>query len=768
LLAGLLFSSYPSHAQIVHEDPDSLPVRQPYDADRKLALSMQEMFGSLDSFASHVNASDFQASEMDVRLFMASYSDFTDVYQRSDLNGSDWEAVASKLAFMADDLNATMDSSRSFSADLEQYKEYMNSSDTTSAAQLAAKLQLSYRNVSDSVRAINMNSTHILRTLDHTKVDTSGLENAIVGLDNYTASVNENNRGPSGLLGDTSLVLAASSDEVVAGDRIMLSGILRISGSMLSGHLIRFYVDGALAGSATTDQSGVCAIIYEIDGRSFNRTIRANAEFDPQGDRLSPAVSNVLEIVHLPEQALLQTQVTPRAAAYADAVSVFGRLTTASGVPAADQAVTVSVAGSLAGVAITGADGSFSLPLAIRHDMPAGDCRIQSAYVAAPDCVLMNVSSTQGMLVIAPDVSLLTLDLAEPVYHGGESAIFRGTLTTGTGRPVTAANVSIFAGDVPVGVCITDLSGQYSLVTIIPYDIIPGSHDVYAAFDPGDGRALAGSHSRTYNALFEPALPQITVRGIPPVVFPGDELDLTGIVMAGDGSPVDGRLVSVRVPGAAAMTAVTDANGSYQIACKTGGIPGIYSLSVSVQGEGLMSGDGQGAGMVLVMPFGRAVMAVIFIAVMLVVSLGVLKVTGAGRRARRMNVSYHGQASPVHDVQEPEKRPAAISIEGEIRTIEPAISGRGDCRAAMLSIYRVAWLMLRDRDPSLPQSVTHRELYRIISCKQPSLSSSLGTITGYYEDAAFGHFPVTREEVVSSLRSLNEIMGQLYGEGGTA
>ena len=87
---------------------------------------------------------------------------------------------------------------------------------------------------------------------------------------------------------------------------------------------------------------------------------------------------------------------------------------------------------------------------------------------------------------------------------------------------------------------------------------------------------------------------------------------------------------------------------------------------------------------------------------------------------------------------------AAISIEGEIRTIEPAISGRGDCREAMLSIYRVAWLMLRDRDPSLPQSVTHRELYRIISCKQPSLSSSLGTITGYYEDAAFGHFPVTR------------------------
>ena len=200
------------------------------------------------------------------------------------------------------------------------------------------------------------------------------------------------------------------------------------------------------------------------------------------------------------------------------------------------------------------------------------------------------------------------------------------------------------------------LSGQYSLVTTIPYDIIPGSHDVYAAFDPGEGRALAGSHSGTYTALFEPALPQITVRGIPPVVFPGDELNLTGIVMAGDGSPVDGRQVSVRVPGAAAMTAVTDADGSYQIACKIGGSPGIYSLSASVQGEGLLSGDDQGVGMVLVMPFDRAGMAVVVIAVMLVVSLGVLKVTGAGRRARRRTVSYHGQASPVHDVQEPEKR----------------------------------------------------------------------------------------------------------------
>ncbi len=773
LLAGLLFSSCPSGAQIIHEDPESLPAHQPYDADQKLALSLQEMFGTLDSFVSHVNASNFQASRLDIRLFMASYSKFNDIYQRSNLNGTDMEKIASKLAFMADDLNATMESSESYRADLEQFKEYMNNSDTKNAAQLAAKLQLSYRNVTDSVRAVNENSTHILMMLDHTNVDTSSLEGGIAGLGNFTAGMEESNRKPSGLLGNTSLVLAASSDEVIAGDSIMLSGILRMSDSMLSGHLIRFYVDGAMAGSAMTDQNGISTIAYEIDGRSFNRTIRMSAELDPQGGQLYPAVSNVLEITHRPEQAQLQTQVAPGTAAYADTIDVSGTLTTASGVPAAGQAVTISVAGSPAGVTVTGTDGSFSLPVAIRHDMPAGDCQVQSRYEAAPGCVLMNASSAPAILVIAPGLSLITLDPAEPVYHGGESAVFRGTLVTGTGRPVTGANVSIFAGDVPVGVCVTDASGQYSLVATIPYDIVPGSHDIYAAFDPGEGRALTGSHSGTYPALFEPAVPQITVRGIPPVAFPGDELSLTGVVMSGNGSPVGGRQVSVRVPGTDAITAVTDAYGNYQIAGKISGSPGVYSLSASVQDGGLLSGDEQVAGTVLVMPFDRAGMAVIAIAVTLLVGPGLLKVAGKGRRGRRRAMpSSRTEAPLTHvpepEVPEPEKRPAAFSIEGELRKIEPAATGEGDRREAMMSIYRVAWLMLRDRYPSLPQSATHRELCRIISGEQPSLSPSFGTITGYYEDAVFGHLPLTREEIISSLRSLNEIRGQLYGDGGEA
>jgi hypothetical protein len=765
LLAGLLFSFYPSHAQIVHEDPESLPVRQPYDADQKLALSLQEMFGTLDSFVAHVNASDFQASRQDIRLFMASYSNFTDIYQRSNLNGTDMEAIASKLAFMADDLNATVESSELYRADLNQFEEYVNNGDTRNAAQLAAKLQPSYRNVSDSVRAVNENSTYILMTLEHTNIDTSGLESGIVGLGNFTASVEEDNRKPSGLLGNTSLVLAASSDEVAAGDQIMLSGILRMSGSMLSGHLIRFYIDGTPAGSATTDESGVSTIVYEIDGRSFNRTMRASAEFDPQGDQLFPAMSNVLEITRRPEQALLQTQVTPKTAAYADTINVFGTLTTTSGVPAALQAVTISIAGSPAGVTVTGTDGSFALPLTVRHDIPAGDCQIRSSYEAAPDCALMSTSSAPAIVAITSGVSLITLDPVKPVYQGGKSAVFRGTLMTGTGSPVTAANVSIFAGDGPVGVCVTDAGGQYSLATTIPYDIAPGSHDIYAVFDPGEGRALTGSHSGANTALFEPAVPQMTVNGVPFIAFPGDEFSLTGVVLASDGSPIGGKQVSIRAPGAD-TAAVTDAGGSYRVVCKAGNSPGVYTLSASVQGDGLLSGDEQEAGTVVVMPFDRAGMAIIIIAALFVVSLGALKVTG--RRGQRRSISSSGTEMPLPQVPQPEKRPDVFSIGDELKKIEPAITGEGDRREAMLSIYRVARLMLRDRDPSLPQSVTHRELCRVISRKQPSLSASLGNITGYYEDAVFGHLPVTREEVVSSLRSLNDIGRQLYSDGGMA
>ncbi len=85
---------------------------------------------------------------------------------------------------------------------------------------------------------------------------------------------------------------------------------------------MRFFVDDCPAGSAVTDADGVCTVVYVVDGRSFNRTMRARAEFDPQGDSLSPAASNVVAIVRWPERSSLQVRATPGIASYGDTIYV--------------------------------------------------------------------------------------------------------------------------------------------------------------------------------------------------------------------------------------------------------------------------------------------------------------------------------------------------------------------------------------------------------------------------------------------------------------
>ncbi len=141
LLSSLLLSFYPVQAQLVHEDPESLPVHDPYDADRKLAAAMEEMFGSLDSFVAHVNASDFAASRRDIRLFTLSHASFAEVYRRANFTGSDMEAMAEKLASMPDDLWATVNSSETYSVELEQLADYTAANDVANATQLAARMQ---------------------------------------------------------------------------------------------------------------------------------------------------------------------------------------------------------------------------------------------------------------------------------------------------------------------------------------------------------------------------------------------------------------------------------------------------------------------------------------------------------------------------------------------------------------------------------------------------------------------------------------------------
>jgi hypothetical protein len=230
------------------------------------------------------------------------------------------------------------------------------------------------------------------------------------------------------------------------------------------------------------------------------------------------------------------------------------------------------------------------------------------------------------------------------------------------------------------------------------------------------------------------------------------------------GRPLAGRPVTIGAPGAAG-TVITDAGGSYRLSGKVTESPGIYSLTADLPGDGLLSRMEYRAGTVLVMPFDKTGTALALLALMLAAGLVVVKATGR-KEGHRRKQPLRPVTSPVRP--EPGIISSAHSFAEDLKTIDQAISGGSDRREAVRAIYLAAKRMLRDRDPDLSESVTHRELCRLLSGRQPSLSGPLEIITASYEGAVFGHYPPTDEDVYGSLYSLGEIRKMLYGKGGSS
>ncbi len=764
LLICLLLPLATSQAQIAHEDPDRIPVHKSYDADRQLAMALERMFGSLDSLASHINASDFTASRNDIELFSAAHADFAAVCQRVNLSGTDMEAIAAKLEYMDADLWTLVNSSEASLADLYQYNTYQSANDAESARQLAARMQQSSQDANDVLQHLNRNTTDILNSLGRTSAGAQSLQNGIAGLNGYMAKVNVFSRQSSGLPGNTKLALSASSQLAGSGEHVGLTATLTVADASPAGRLVYFFIGPLQVGSGVTDRSGTCTFDYPVSDRSFGRTMLARAELDFQGSGLYPARSNFVEIARRPEQAILQVRVTPGAAEFADTLCVYGTLAGTSWLPAAGRIVNISLAGVQVGNATTDQSGYYSTQLVVGPYLPAGECSIGASYEGTPDSALTSGVSSPGSVYLSPTASRVSLDPPGHVYQGGELAVFNGSLTAVTGTPAEGANVSVFAGGAWIGQCQTDTAGKFSLVSAIPFNVTPGDQDVYASFDPGPGRTLSASRSVAYTARFEPVVPEISLNGAPLLVYPGDELELDG-VMTANGRPVGDSPICVSA-GAWKATVTTDAGGYFQLACPIPGGPGIYGLSVGVPDGGLLSGTGEGATIFLVLPFGRTILAIAAIIILLIAGLIVKESQELAGEGKMMSAFEPTTWSQFPDGTE--EGQATPGVGDALDQIDRALSGEKDRREAVLSAYLAARRMLHEVDPDVSDSATHRELCRMIAGQQPSLSAPLGVITRCYEGTAFRHAEPTDEDVGRSLRSLKEIMGQLYGKGGAA
>ncbi|OPY26720.1 MAG: hypothetical protein A4E28_02346 [Methanocella sp. PtaU1.Bin125] len=750
---------------VIHENPASLTSQQPFDVNAKLMLQLEQMFGSLDSMASGLNASDFDASRLSMGDYDLYYGFFKDYLNRTGVPDSDFRRFVSQADLTACELRDMINSSEAFSEGMARFEQYYAAGDTVNATLAAAGLQKHYDVMNGTNRNLTAGAAVIGLMLQNTGVNMNRLDAGISRLNAFMERVDEVNRLPLQMLGDTSLTLNASQAAAGTGDTVTFAGRLESDGTAVAGGLIALSVDGLPAGNAITGEDGSYTIFFTVPGDRFDAVMNAIAVYDPQGSGHAPAVSDSVELRRLPVNTYLSFAVVPQEACFGDVMRAEGRLTAEGGYPVPGHPVAIVIGDRPALYVNTSADGYYSCDFNVTPRTPAG---LQDAFARfeaerVPGEALTSATSSPISVMVRQESTSLTLDAPPSALYGGQSATFSGALTGAHGQPVWHEEVAIYADDTLLGYNSTDEAGRYSIRLSVPYDLSPGYHRVYAKYGPGDGMALIGSSSGQYDVEFRSVRPDIETSGLPLLVFQGDTLNYT-LRLTASGQPVSGRMLTASFSGAAIGNGMTDANGSVNIAYYIGGIAGLKTLSVSSEASGLLEAAAADA-LVPVMPLGLpASLAVVFI-LLLVAGLAFAVLTRADRRARWLiGGKKKPLPKPTLKVPPPSGQPEAQAgpspvsrFEDEVARAEALIAEGSDPVAVISGIYAAARRMARGHGIALPDSATHREFFKTLTAREPSLTTAAGTITKYYEAAVFGRVPVSEREIASSLDSLRTI-----------
>jgi hypothetical protein len=777
LLCLLLLSADPSQAQIARENPGNLTQIPPFSAWKLSAMQSGDPFLSMDSIVESLGSSDFDVSRERLNNVLNTYSHFGDLVKESDLSDEETQLILDRLGMTADDVNALINSSEAYDRDYSDFNTYMAAGDSGNATQTAARLQSHYADLSSTARGITDNATYIMNNLSDAGANTSDIESFLASMSNYTSRIASNNQLPYSMANDPGLLLSCDRDEATSGDMLPLTAKLSATNGSVASRTVDFYADNVKIGRGITDQSGLCAFDYTVGVPLLNGPLRLSASLSPQAG-LPALTSNIVEVQRLPEQASLQITAASDQIKFGDRTTIHGSFVTATGYPVPRRNVSIWFGNLSIGSAVTGSDGSFAYLLDITGDMPSGQVPLTARYDQKPgDAAIPSITSNTIILNIRQDSTRLTLNPPESSYSGGSTDLLNGTLATGSGRPVSGANIGIYANGSLIGRGNTDRNGTYGIALTVPYDLPRGNYSLYAAYRPGEGRALAGAEGPVYPAVLEPGAPAISIRGSPALIFPGDRLAVDGLLTV-DGVPLSDRAVNLTMSGEVLATAVTDAYGRFRLSSEAALSPGVYTLSVRSAEDRLIAASEQATWPFVAMPFDLRASLIIG-ALILTGILAVAKIRGVDRIIFRrkpreealapdlVSSSGMGEAALREEAALPEESLLpSMSFEEEIASIDRFIASGGKARDSITNIYMAVRNVALRHGLRIDRSDTHRDLARKMSDRDPSLDASLNTILFYYENAVFGHYLPGRQDIINSLYCLQEIQAAMAGGEG--
>ncbi|MGE5403251.1 MAG: hypothetical protein ACM3NG_00175 [Candidatus Doudnabacteria bacterium] len=766
ILSFTIIGFSPARAQVNHENPDKLSYQQPYDTYQQLDNDRERMFQAVVSFVRHITTSNFNASQLDVEEFDTNYGGYLNQLALYNNPEPEYNELLPTINEIQTTLHELYDDTRLYSLDLSLFSTFGSDSSLPGGNASSTGLHNLWTKTGQSAGRSKINITAVRSLLKSSNVDMSRLEDSLGLLASYADGSLDEYLQQGRVTGDNYLYLNASASEVSMGGRVDLRLKLAESNVTVAGRLIQFYAGNTTIGYASTDPNGTAVLSYMVGDSDFSNPIRFSARLAEPDDHRIPATSNVFAVWRMPEMTWLTVNVLPNSAVFGDHVRVWGKMTTDK-VPVANQTVKISLGERPIGNATTLGDGTYGFDMVIEHFMPAGTSNVSARYESIPGCALLNGSSPGITVALSQSPTAITTDLQPVRCHNGENITFAGSLMAGDAqRPVKGANVNIYADHWLIGNITTDASGSFAASTQIPYNITPGTHGVFVAYEPAEGMVLKGSLSETVPTVFEATSPRLTAGCNRLISFTDDYVKISGAVIGADGKPLAGCPVSIRISGESLGNVTTDASGKYEFADRVYPRLGLFKLTADVAGNELLTNTEVSAGSIFFVPAGR--MTTFKLGAAISAGLGCVatawaiyqRVLRSRRRARRRPAVT---AAAVPAVEAPLSY--AGKLEGLLRQINADIAAGKDHTGVIASIYIAARLIARSKGIEVSDSSTAGEFRLLFTEVKPPVAPLLNVIIASYEGAAFGHRPLTERNLIDARKCLAEIRKIMGGEG---
>ncbi|MCM1567435.1 MAG: hypothetical protein NC238_16125 [Dehalobacter sp.] len=750
---------------INHENPDTVEPIITYKTEIELQVQLIVMIQTSYSTVKCSYDSDFNLSKSQLGIYKNSYDNYKELIPGAKLSSSKYYVLNPIMADCQKDLEIWIKDSESYANNYRNFEYFIAAEDIKSATPYALLLRDSYHNLSIARSSFSNNTMLVTQLLDN-QLNTSYLNMSSSLMDRHLKNLSEKEKAVDDLLDRTSLSLAADRYAVRNGETINFTILLKTDGSVpVEGENVNLYVNDRIVATKPLDFNGACTIFYVVPEDTVNR-LKVLAEFRPEDRWLVPVNSSRLELLVDEKNTYITMHVQPDAASYGDQIEIKGRLQTIEGDAVPHRKIIFTVNDQNVGNATTMDDGSYRYLYPVTSQTPGGICNIRATYTqdtVGGDIFLGSRSSVYPVTVLTQD-TLLTFTSSHNSLIGGDSSEFYGQLMTRGGVPVKDAIISIFDGNRQLITNTTDSDGMYRVGWVVPVDYFDGTnrnHSLYASFSAQNKSLNSASSSRIMVSFGETG-PVITANNMSAVLFVNDVFYVRGSVRNSNGNPLAGQQVSIKMSNETIVQVTTDSDGHYNYMKKITmrDSLGLHPVEISIPGSTHY------AGTTLVIPFNVIALALIIIIVLPFIVYVFLKLTGLNRlilvRMRRNQAATlkKKRVSKAGIINTPvlEQLPKveAVNLDAEMATINRLVES-GDIKNALSHIFLVIKKIAAYRGIDVKDSMTHREICRMVSSRYVAISRPLRAFIGEYEIVNYGNVEPDRNEMVRSIESLSDI-----------